>query len=518
MKRSLFVSLLCMGLALFSVPLAWMKVDEEKENVVISQEVLSGDPTAAQGVSLRIASHWDGHLLWNTEYTIGSGKGAQSDFSFSEEQVTWEWSPHLCARADLPNPWGGSFTVSTGADFSADPMMPYPEIIQAVAGRTLESETLEEEVRLGDYREYYPVDFEVEGISVEYQGDYTRALGYVTELFCVPVAEDRIGITVEKGPDGDSVSWKAEQIWDAQSVRIAGASAFGEAGVYYAFCLENVETGRQAHRGENCGLFWLPFQEENGRNASQGWIQVDLTRMEKVCPLPEGTIPQGMLLEEGKERLYVAVKQDDNYSLLVYRLGGGTPILAQRVALGQERLFREETEKSLYLTEIDTKLELVPPKLCAMSWEGQGLLLTWSDNGFSFVVEEDGEWRLWCSGQFPEQPEEEYVGTGHGWMSNHLFPMERECLFDGERLVLAAFEDWDSLNVLLAVYDRSGEIYSGLYRYGGDHSGYFSHGRYKMSVQPQGRDSLSFLEERILADVYVQGTGETVKALELQGQ
>ena len=146
------------------------------------------------------------------------------------------------------------------------------------------------------------------------------------------------------------------------------------------------------------------------------------------------------------------------------------------------------------------------------------MLMTWRDNGFSFVTETDGEWKLWCSGQFPEQPREEYVGTGHGWMRNHLFPMERECLFDGERLVLAAFEDWDSLNVLLAVYDRDGELYSGLYSYAGDSvdSGYFSHGNYKTQVQPQGRSSLAFLEEQALPDVYVRGTGEAVKALELR--
>lgn len=515
MKRSLVVSLICMGLALFSIPFIWMKAEEEKENVVITQELLSGDPAAAQGVSLRIASHWDGHLLWDTEYMIGSGKGAESRVSFSGEQVEWEWDLRPSARAELPYSYEGTSAASLWAeDFLADPMMPYPEVVWAVAGRTGKGETLEETVRLGDYLEYYPAAFELEGVSVEYQWDYVQALGCLTELFRIPVAEDRIRVTVEKDPAGDFVSCKEERIEEEQSIRIADASAFGEMGVYYAFCLENAETGRPAHRGENCGLFWLPFEE------GEGWIQVDLTRMEKVCPLPEGTIPEGMLLEEGEERLYVTVKEEGDYSLLVFELGGGTPVLAQRVALGQERLFQAEgtADNSLYLAEIDTKLELVPPGLSAMSREEGGLLMTWSDNGFSFVAETGGECILWCSGRFPKKQEEEYVGTGRGWRTNHLFPLERECLFDGERLVLAAFEDWDSLNVLLAVYDREGEAYSGLYRYSGDGPGYFSDKGYKAGVHPQGRDSLSFLEERIRSHVYVRGSGEEVKALELRGR
>ena len=515
MKRSLFVSMLCMGLALFSMFFAWRKVDEEKENVVIQEEVLSGNQDAARGVSLHIASHWNRQLLWDTEYTIGSGKGAKSVCSFVPGQVAWEWTLHPCARADFPGGYGSSFGVPAAEEgFPDDPQTPYPEIIRAVTGRTEAGETREETVRMGDYREYYPMSFDIEGISVEYLEDYGRISDYLTELFCIPVAEDRIKITVEKNQTGEIVSCKAEPVWDEESVGIAGASAFGKAGAYYAFCLENTATSRQAHRGENCGLFWLPFEE------GEGWIRADLTRMERVCPLPEGAVPAGLLWEEEEKRLYVTVKEENDYTLLVYHLDKGTPVLTQRVALGQEWLFagEEAAEKGVYLPDIDTELALVTPGLCVMSREDGGMLMTWRDNGFSFVTETDGEWKLWCSGQFPEQPREEYVGTGHGWMRNHLFPMERECLFDGERLVLAAFEDWDSLNVLLAVYDRDGELYSGLYSYAGDSvdSGYFSHGNYKTQVQPQGRSSLAFLEEQALPDVYERGTGEAVKALELR--
>lgn len=41
------------------------------------------------------------------------------------------------------------------------------------------------------------------------------------------------------------------------------------------------------------------------------------------------------------------------------------------------------------------------------------------------------------------------------------------------------------------------------------------HGMDRNRMRPQGRENYSFLEERYLTDVYVRGTGEEVKALEL---
>ena len=63
MKRSLLLGLFFICTALFSVFLAIEKVDRGKEDIVIVQEVLAGDPEAAAGVTLRIPSHWDGHQI-----------------------------------------------------------------------------------------------------------------------------------------------------------------------------------------------------------------------------------------------------------------------------------------------------------------------------------------------------------------------------------------------------------------------------------------------------------------------
>lgn len=84
--------------------------------------------------------------------------------------------------------------------------------------------------------------------------------------------------------------------------------------------------------------------------------------------------------------------------------------------------------------------------------------MTWDDNRFAFIARENGKYRQWCSGVFPENGEKNF---------GNPFPKEKACLFNGERLFLAAYESWYSTNVLLSAYDEQGQTYSGRYVHSG---------------------------------------------------
>lgn len=85
-----------------------------------------------------------------------------------------------------------------------------------------------------------------------------------------------------------------------------------------------------------------------------------------------------------------------------------------------------------------------------------GILFTWNDNNFSFVEKAEGV--------------------------QNPFPRENTCLFDGKRLVLAAFENWDDMAVRLVVHGRYGQLYCGRYLNSQDGE-YFEDGR---GILPQG--------------------------------
>ncbi len=477
MKRSLLLGLFFICTALFSVFLAIEKVDRGKEDIVIVQEVLAGDPEAAAGVTLRIPSHWDGHLLWDTEYTVGSGNGAKSKFSYSHRQTDWYLPVNVSAALDFQHASRfGSACTDTGGYWSMEnwETEPYGDILQEAVRQTAPGETYEVSIEIKDYYVNYPLVFWLEGHSTMYVDMYDEACGYLTEYFHIPTAGDRLELTVEKEPKGETFSFEGSVAYGNGTIVIADSSAEGDHGIYYAYCLEDALTREWVDRGQNQGIFYFPFP-----SAGDGIWHVDLTEVRKECELPEGAVPLEMKRDEGSRRLYLAVREKEGYSLCIYQEEEDGLALAQKIGVNRENLsgnfsYLKEIEDNKDCGEDDAYGPL--PYFCGMFLTEGGVLLTWSDGSFSFAAEEEGRYERWCDGMFPAGQEGDY--------GKIAFPWKNVCVFDGERLVLAAYERRESLNVVLAVYGQEGQRYGGLYRHSseGDWDGGFG----VPGITPQG--------------------------------
>lgn len=545
MKRSAWAALIVMVLSLAVLPLAVVKVNSGKEKIVITEEVLSGDPSAAAGITLETASHWDGHLFWDTVYTIGSGEEAESIFTFSAERLEWDWEEGRTAYVYSAAGAGfgsvrvagagdsGDGHITAGAGFGGAytdigiPVcpedFPFPEIIRAVSDRTKSGETYTETVRIGDYVRNYPLDFGIGGSSVEYEGDAEENRDFLTELFHISTAEDCMNLTTEKDGEGILTGIKGRIAVEGDGILITDASTFGEAGCYYAYNCENPTSGKVADRGQNSGIFYLPFTWE------EGWLAVDITRMRKVCELPENSLPEGMLLDEEEGYLYLTVREEENHFLCVYRLSGEAPVLEQELSIrGNERLMESADSERPRIWGGNLSSF---PVLRQIRMVDDGLLITWNDNDFAFVTEEEGQWWLWCKGTFPDYAEQGYdemvwetsfLGEqGYEVIREKPFPGEQGCVFDGERLVLAAFETWESLDVVVTVYGREGEIYCGLYRHSGRTDLYgetdlYGDTPYQEQLLPVGQDEWRFLDDRNSGELYIRGTDIPVEPLRVR--
>ncbi|MDE7297764.1 MAG: hypothetical protein K2N94_02900 [Lachnospiraceae bacterium] len=495
MKRSLITAFILMALALISLPLAAMRADSGKERITITEECLAGDPAAAAGVTLQIASHWDKRLLWNTEYTIGGEKGAESKFTFSKKQASWGWTSDrgagLYLRFSPANGW-----ISTGSNTSYDSSSAeyytaldgadtlFPDAVRAVAERTREGEKRTETVRIGDYYDCWPLGFTIEGSSVAYEGYYNEALDYLSDFFRIPTADAQLQVTLEKNVTGDIISVKMRIISNDACTSIANLSAFGGEGIYYSYYLRRESSREAADPGQNYGLFYFPYEQDE-----KSFLHIDLTQVRRLCDLPAGLLPIQMLLSEEGSLLYLLGKDGEDYRLLVYTLEGGAPVLAQQLwvyrnssssisaagaaSSGSAAADAVSSNPALAGTQ---DASAPSPSFYRMSLEDGGILMTWSDGSFSFVTREDGQHRWWCGGSFPENSEQLY--------SQKLFPQENVCAFDGERLVLAAFDSLYSLNVLLTVCREGEQVYCGLYRHSGNESAVFGGGMLLPIGQP----------------------------------
>lgn len=444
MKKTLLLSLFLLGLTVFSLPAALIAVNAERERILIGEEVLSGDPAEAAGITLKIPSHIEKMLLWKTRYVIGSEREAESNFSFSSRPVSWR-APEETVSAYLHTEIDALFWATYGEDAAVTDWDTafHSKMFNDVAGRTEKGSRHTETILIGDYGPNYPLAFDITGRSVLYEGDYAKACYYLTDFFHVPAAGDKAEVTVERDEQGNIVATGVRLIGSDETVSIAGVAADDEAGgLYYTYCLRNAQTDEWTDRGQNMGIFYFPYQEQDSR-----W-SVDLTQVRKLCDHPGRAVPLQMLADGERGILYLAVREGEDYGLLVYRLEDKVPILAQQVPV----------QKCRTSNSAEGADGTASTSFCRMSLEDGGILMTWEDNSFAFIAREQGQYRLWCSGMFPKNAEQ---GPGNP------FPREQVCLFNGERLFLAAYESWYGTNVLLSVYDGQVQTYSGRYVHSG---------------------------------------------------
>ena len=474
MRKALVVSGIVLLAACIALPYACWKIDSEKESVIIIEEPLWGDPAAAEDITLQVASCLDDYmnfymsgkgwnLRWDTIYTIGSGEEAESAFEFSSRKAGQIETPEeKYIECVLRQSYGTAYTNN-----------PMPEIIFDVAERTTAGEERQEIVHVSDYYEYYPIEaFRIcgEHILDITSTTYGYSNKYLTEFFHIPTGEDTAEVAMKKNEKDDITHF---HLYIKNTNSIPSASAIGEKGCYYVYCCTD-EDGNYMDIGQNKGIFYIPCMWENdGRN-----IVVDWEQIRKVCDQPEGAIPVKLMLDEVHERLFLVLRDEREFQLAIYTIEGEVPVFVQQIPV----LAGYEGEDGVMNFSCFRQ----------MTVEEGGILLTWQDNTFSFVSEENGQYRLWCGGKFPVDGKGEeilaqgldggdelrqFLETRSSYKSkeyydirqniqdgNESFTVGNACYFDGDRLVLAAMSTWESTDVLLSVYHDEGLAYCGLYK------------------------------------------------------
>lgn len=206
MRKSLILTLALVVLAVCGFGFAHAAVSAQEDKVVVTEQVVAGDPDVAAGVRVQMRTQCAEHLLWKTHYAIGAPDGTYSDFTFSRGLI--DDSEPYYGNIELntfngSSSYHGAFNVDAEAE-DVDENVPFGvKLFRAVAENTDPGSTHTEVLYVRDYYEYFPLDLRFycsESLSVVTEKQITEA---AAAFFRIPVPADyRVSVTVKKEANG----------------------------------------------------------------------------------------------------------------------------------------------------------------------------------------------------------------------------------------------------------------------------------------------------------------------------
>lgn len=189
-------------------------VNAKKDQVVITENIMYGDKSSAEGIIIENQSRYGRHLFWNTKYTSGESAYSKTEFIFSETEI----------RRSNPRRKNGNILetdIAYGCDFKipAEEQQGIARVYKELYDSAKPGEELKKVISLKDYYEYYPIGIAIDlpdiswnVFSEEYhvwqseENDYKHAWRVFNEFFKIPVPENiKVELSISKG-DKSSVS------------------------------------------------------------------------------------------------------------------------------------------------------------------------------------------------------------------------------------------------------------------------------------------------------------------------
>ncbi|MBQ6949656.1 MAG: hypothetical protein IJN41_08215, partial [Firmicutes bacterium] len=208
MKKTALILALLLVLAVGSLPWIHGIINEQKESVTITEEVLAGNASAASGLTVDALTYMDNHLFWETTFRPGSEAAAETEFTF-------EWKPRQKSYGSTAEPELQVGMPSTDfvlghvgpGEFEelADRVIADP--ILDVLSRAPVGEDYTEVVKLKEYYDVYPLVIEYTGMIGMTEETRPEIYGQLTEFFSIPVSEDeRLEVTIESDELGNETT------------------------------------------------------------------------------------------------------------------------------------------------------------------------------------------------------------------------------------------------------------------------------------------------------------------------
>lgn len=444
MKKSLFIVFVMTVLSVGIFLWGGIYVNQGKDKIEITEQVLFGNRSEAEGIMFRVDTEWGKRLLWSTEYMIGEDTQPNTDFLFCLKRVEFP-SKVQESVVEIGMPFGFGFSVGAALSSSLnldEQEIWFVEIFKEVADRTQAGEVRKEEVYLADYYDYYPLDIKIRDAKILDTIVPEDAEKIVSEYFQIPIPPDhKVEIGITKNLQGGIVELSYHTI--EGGIYIQAEGVIKDSGCYFSFaCYDREDRPIDSSFVKNgYGIYVIPFDWVKTLTKPTQYALLDYENISCVYPLEaeNGHIGQVVRLkaDEDNNRFFLVTREGDKLILTIIEEGTWNTI--QRIEL-------LDWEEESYFQELEI--------------EGNCLLLSMEDGRFSFLMQdENGVYHKKLQGSFSNMNFEETVAYP---MREHVFA------WDGERLAIAGFQNNFQNSIYLAVYKTEGMVFLGFYEHSGD--------------------------------------------------
>lgn len=440
MKKAfvLFIGIFLLGLAGICVLPGYIL--KEAENVTLSEQVVLGAKAIVEGVTVNTANDSMNHLLWNTEFVVGTEPVTEFEFTAKErtpiaslvDQAWMVQSEYSCITLynRLSGGWSsnssGSLNLEGGLIENSGLVKAYKEL----EAETAPGEEKKKQIFLNQYMEYFPIKVYVHGM----QENEELSEAY-SEFFKIPVSKDATYIiSIEKNKLGNITRAEGrpgEQnifTWRSVSARSEDACYF----TFYHYTLDGTRINTNLIPG-GFGIYRQPYTLEPGK------VVMEPSELSMVYSLEEENYPPGSIfLDVNAAGQLLIVTDTENFTKL------------QVVDLTTfEKLQQVEVPRPAGDVRFESVVRVKDDFLLLSYVDGYFALIDWNEergykHQFTMQVTEDDP--LYWSG-YVEQNDMDWNGTQLLYVScTDRQSMQGSCDFT------------------LSVYDAAGKIYQGEYK------------------------------------------------------
>lgn len=438
MRKSLWISVLsivlCVGLAV----MGFTRINRAGEQVRIEENVLSGDKSVLDGLSVthHMYSQIGGpYLYWDTVYQPGMEKpSVETNFAYAEEKRE---EPGTNQEYLNIRPYGGVNVGSSGYIDLDEIGGKWGEMLAAVAERAENGTESVESVRMKDYFTYLPMCIDVnvgelKHLHLGQTGDESEEEQWVKDLqraFRVPVPDEcKVGVSISKNNDGRVIRY---------SVGVGNGPELSCSSVVtdeYCYLLITGTTkggtpvNTEYMRGD-WGIYQLPYKTEMAETSFGTKRQQTIFRTEKLKQIasvdPMIRVTE-MSYDEIHDRIEIIYQEGIEDERTPYKL------MAFDAKTGENVQTMTLTEEGMELLDIYhhddfTVISLVDTRSSdSFGRYGVGFVLCSRDEGGNYQKEFEGV--------YPQT-----VPTDDPIWYNNRYTISMD--FDGERLVMGAVVD-----------------------------------------------------------------------------